>query len=80
LIIPSTSLIFRSQGLRIPVVDASNHVHFVAVTLGKDFGNTVEVLAGLSEDARIVANPPDSLVDGESVRIVQPKTIESAED
>ena len=70
LIIPSTSLIFRSGGLRVPVVVGGNRIRFVKVTLGRDFGNTVEVLSGLSEDASIVANPPDSLVDGEIVRVV----------
>jgi RND family efflux transporter MFP subunit len=78
LVIPATSLIFRSQGPQVPVVDQSNRVHLLAVTLGKDFGNTVEVLTGLPADSRIVANPPDSLVDGEMVRIVQPKRSETA--
>ena len=73
LIIPSTSLIFRSAGLRVPVVDAKNTIRMLAVTVGRDFGNTIEVLAGLDEGARIVANPPDSLVEGEAVRIVEPK-------
>ncbi len=75
LIIPSTSLIFRSQGLRIPIVDRQNRVHLLPVTLGKDFGNTVEVLAGLPADASVVSNPPDSLVEGEEVRIVEPASV-----
>ena len=74
LIIPSTSLIFRSQGLRVPIVGADNKVSLVPVNVGRDFGNTVEVLSGLSASAAIVANPPDSLVEGEAVRIVQPKS------
>ncbi len=73
LIIPATSLIFRSQGLRVPVIDSDNRVHLQSVTAGKDFGNTVEILVGLSENAAIVANPPDSLVDGEIVRVVAPR-------
>ena len=73
LVIPATSLIFRSEGLRVPIVDAQNRVHLLPVTLGKDFGNTVEVIAGLPDDAHIVANPPDSLVENEEVRIVEPK-------
>ena len=70
LIIPSTSLVFRSEGLRVPIVLDNRRVHFVSVTMGRDFGNTVEVLSGLPENASIVANPPDSLVDGEVVRVV----------
>lgn len=79
LLIPATSLLFRSQGLRVPVVENGNRVHLVPVTLGKDFGNSVEVLAGLSADASIVANPPDSLVDGEMIRIVAASTTNQVE-
>ena len=79
LLIPATSLIFRSQGLRVPIVDSSGHVHLEPVTVGKDFGNTVEILVGLAENAKIVANPPDSLVEGELVRIVAPRTTTAGE-
>jgi multidrug efflux pump subunit AcrA (membrane-fusion protein) len=72
MIIPSASLIFRSEGLRIPVV-RGNRVSLLPVVVGRDFGNTIEVLSGLSGDDSIVLNPPDSLVDGEIVRVVQGK-------
>ncbi len=80
LIIPSTSLIFRSQGLRVAVVGDDNRVHLLSVTLGKDFGTTVEVLSGLAENASVVANPPDALVDGEAVRITHPQPAKETED
>ncbi len=80
LIIPSTSLIFRSQGLRVPVVGSDNRVRLLPVILGKDFGTTVEVLSGLTADASVVANPPDALVNGELVRIVHPKPAKEAEE
>ncbi len=57
-----------------------NRASLVPVTLGRDFGNTVEVVSGLSDDALLIANPPDSLVDGEVVRIVQPKAAKPAEE
>jgi len=76
LIIPSSSLVFRSEGLRVPTVINGNCVHFVNVTVGRDFGNTVEVLTGLPEDANVVANPPDSLVEGEIVRVVPARNAE----
>ncbi len=69
LIIPATCLIFRSEGLRVPVLDSTNHVHLTPVTLGRDFGATVEVMAGLNLDSRMVANPPDSLVENEAVQV-----------
>ncbi len=80
LIIPSTSLVFRREGLRVPIVINGNRAAMVPVTLGRDFGNTVEVLSGLSDDARVIANPPDSLIDGQIVRIVQPKASKLAEE
>jgi len=70
LIIPSASLIFRSEGLRVPVV-TGNRANLIPVTLGRDFGNTVEVLSGLNEDTAVIADPPDSLVSGQEVRIRQ---------
>jgi RND family efflux transporter MFP subunit len=73
LIIPSTSLVFRSEGLRVPIVVDGNRAKMAPVSLGRDFGNTVEVLSGLSDDAAVIANPPDSLVDGEVVRVVATK-------
>jgi hypothetical protein len=73
LIIPSNSLVFRSEGLRVPIVVNGNRAALVPVVLGRDFGNTVEVTSGLADDALVVANPPDSLVDGEIVRVVQTK-------
>ena len=79
LIIPSNSLVFRSEGLRVPVVLNGNRAALVPVTLGRDFGNTIEVLSGLSEDASIIADPPDSLVNGEIVRVVEPKAPKQAE-
>ena len=70
LLIPSESLMFRAEGLRVPVIVNGNHAALLPVTLGRDFGNTVEVLTGLSPDSLVIENPPDSLVDGEVVRIV----------
>ena len=79
LLIPSTALLFRREGLHVPVVVNGNRVSLVPVTLGRDFGNSVEVVSGLSEDAQVIADPPDSLVDGEIVHIAQPKRVKKAE-
>lgn len=76
LIVPSASLIFRSEGLRMPVV-RGNRVSLLPVVVGRDFGTTIEVLSGLSPDASVVLNPPDSLVDGELVRVIQAKQANS---
>jgi hypothetical protein len=44
----------------------------VQVTIGQDDGSTVQVVDGLTADSRVIENPPDSLIDGEPVRVVQP--------
>ncbi len=76
--IPSTSLIFRSQGLRVPVVK-NGKTELVTVTTGRDFGNTVEILSGLDPDADVVDNPPDAIVQGETVRVLKGKAAKPAE-
>lgn len=79
LIVPASSLLFRSEGLRLPIVVNGNRVSLAPVILGRDFGDTVEVVSGLSQNASIVENPPDSLVEGEVVRVVPHRSAEGAE-
>jgi RND family efflux transporter MFP subunit len=69
LILPVSSLIFRSQGLQVGTVE-NGHAVLKDITLGRDFGNEVEVIAGLNPTDKVIVNPPDSLVTGELVRIV----------
>jgi RND family efflux transporter MFP subunit len=70
LIVPVSALILEPDGLRVATVDTNHHVHLVRVTPGRDYGATVEVLSGLQPGQAIVANPPDSLTDGEEVRVI----------
>ena len=70
LVIPSASLAFRSEGLRVPVVVKGNQVAMAPVQLGRDFGPTVEILSGLDLNSAVINDPPDSLVEGEIVRVV----------
>jgi RND family efflux transporter MFP subunit len=71
-LVPPTSLVFRSEGLRAATVVNGNRAALIPVTLGRDFGTQVEVISGLSEKSMVIENPPDSLVDGEAVRIISP--------
>jgi RND family efflux transporter MFP subunit len=73
LLVPVASLILTPEGLRVATVDSSHHIHMVPVTPGRDYGATVEVLAGLKPGESVVGNPPDSLTDGEEVRVVTAK-------
>jgi RND family efflux transporter MFP subunit len=71
-ILPVNTLLFRSEGLRVAAVTDGQHAELKPITLGHDFGSEVEVVAGLTGDESIIANPPDSLVSGEEVRIARP--------
>jgi RND family efflux transporter MFP subunit len=68
-LIPSSTLVFRSQGTFVATLDRADHVRLVPIKVGRDFGGTIEVVSGLSGDQKIIDNPPDSISDGELVRI-----------
>jgi membrane fusion protein, multidrug efflux system len=70
LVIPSTALIIRSGPPRVATVGSDSTVRFRAVQLGRDYGSTVEVIQGLSEQDRLVVAPPDGLQDGAVVNPV----------
>jgi RND family efflux transporter MFP subunit len=71
-------LITRAQGVQAAVVDASGQVHLRSITLGRDFGDYVEILAGLSATDQVIVNPPDSISDGMTVKISAPAETASA--
>jgi len=70
-LVPVSALIFRSQGLQVAVVQNGAAV-LTPVTPGHDFGEKIEIVSGLQVGDTVVLNPPDSLVSGQKVRVVQP--------
>jgi RND family efflux transporter MFP subunit len=70
LLLPVNTLLFRSEGLRAGVVK-DGKVVLTALTPGRDFGNQIEIVSGLKPDDQVIINPPDSLVSGQQVQIVQ---------
>ncbi|HSY17355.1 MAG TPA: efflux RND transporter periplasmic adaptor subunit, partial [Candidatus Acidoferrales bacterium] len=72
LTLSDNTLIFRAEGMQVAVVDKNNLVHLHSIKLGRDFGNTVEVLSGLEADDRVIINPPDAIADGMTVSIAAP--------
>jgi RND family efflux transporter MFP subunit len=68
-LIPVNTLIFRSEGLHLAIVK-DRKVVLTAVTPGRDFGNEIEIVTGLSANDQVIVNPPDSLVSGQEVQIV----------
>lgn len=74
LVVPVSTLIFRSKGLQVGVVVDGNKAKLVPVTIGRDDGNVAEIVDGLHADDEVIQSPPDSLIDGETVQVVQPQT------
>jgi RND family efflux transporter MFP subunit len=69
-LLPVNTLIFRSEGLRVGIVK-DGKVLLSAVTPGHDFGNEIEIVSGLKPEDQVIVNPPDSIVSGQEVQIVQ---------
>jgi RND family efflux transporter MFP subunit len=69
-LVPVNTLLFRTEGLRVGVVK-DRKVVLTAVTPGHDFGNQIEIVSGVTANDHIIINPPDSIVSGQEVQIVQ---------
>jgi RND family efflux transporter MFP subunit len=69
LAIPTNALLFRGEGTRVAIVDAQGRVQLRPITLGRNLGESFEVLDGVSAKDRVVLNPPDSLADGDLVAL-----------
>ncbi len=67
-IVPANALLFRAEGLRVGVV-RDGKAQLVPIKIGRDYGNRVEVLSGLTATDQVIINPSDSLVDGSPVRV-----------
>ncbi len=69
LVVPSNVLLFRGEGTRVAVVDAAGRVHLKPVMLGRNLGESIEVIDGIAAGERLVLNPSDSLGEGETVTL-----------
>src|SRR5712675_1674032 len=69
-LLPVNTLIFRSEGLQVGIVKDGN-ITLTTVTPGHDFGSQIEVVSGLNANDQVIINPPDSIVTGQKVQIVQ---------
>src|ERR1700722_17962819 len=72
-IIPANALLFRSEGLRVGVV-RNGRAQLVPITIGVDYGATVQVTSGLTSSDQVIVSPSDSLIGGTPVRITAPMT------
>jgi RND family efflux transporter MFP subunit len=79
LTLPSNSVLFRPEGPQICVVQPDGKVELRSVKLGRDFGQTVEILSGVSSQDRVIVNPADSLMSGAIVSISEPTKTEKSQ-
>jgi len=69
--VPANTLLFRSEGLRVGVV-RNGRAELVPVTIGRDYGSSVEVMSGLQPTDPVIVNPSDSLINGTNVQVNAP--------
>lgn len=67
--IPGSAIIFRNRSPVVAVLDAENKVALKTVTLGRDYGSEVEIVAGLTVHDTVVSTPPDAIQNGDIVRV-----------
>jgi RND family efflux transporter MFP subunit len=67
LLMPSDTLVVRPEGTLVAVLGPENVVHFQRITVGRDFGDRIEVLSGLTEGQTVIVNPNDSVQEGVKV-------------
>jgi len=67
--IPVNAMLFRQEGPRVAVVDGNGRVHLRAITIGKDYGATLEILGGVDIQDRVIINPADSIEEGQQVNV-----------
>ena len=70
LLLPSDTLSVRPEGTMVAALDTSNAVHFQRVVVGRDYGSDIEILSGLNEGQRVIANPNDAVQEGVKVHPV----------
>ena len=67
--VPVNTVLFRKEGTQVGIVGADGVVHLTNVTIGQDYGTSLEITNGLTPEENIVVNPSDSLADGAKVQI-----------
>jgi RND family efflux transporter MFP subunit len=69
LVIPSSTILFQADGPQVGIVNSQSQVELRKVTLGHDFGDTIQILTGVHPADAVIANPPDSLTNGMKVAV-----------
>jgi RND family efflux transporter MFP subunit len=67
--VPATALMFRDEGMQVAIVDETGHARLKTVKILRDMGAAVDLAGGIKPSDRIIDNPPDSLQDGDPVKV-----------
>jgi RND family efflux transporter MFP subunit len=67
--VPATALVTANSGAQVALVGPDNKVLLKPVKLGRDFGDSVEITAGLSPSDRVIESPPETLQSGDAVQL-----------
>ena len=71
LLLPVSALMFRAEGPRVATIVHGNRAALIPVTIGRDFGNKVEVTSGLRPGTEVIDGPPDSLIEGQQLQVTR---------
>jgi len=71
--LPTSSLLFRKDGMEVAVLDAQNHITLKPIIISEDLGGSVEISSGVDVNDRIIDSPSDSVESGDLVRVINPK-------
>jgi RND family efflux transporter MFP subunit len=71
-VLPASTILFQADGPEVGIVNRQDQVELRKVSLGHDFGDTIEILTGVRSADRVIANPPDSLTNGMRVAVQTP--------
>jgi RND family efflux transporter MFP subunit len=73
--LPSSALLFRDKGMQAAVVGPDDRVQLRPVTVGRNLGATIEVTSGVGPSDAVIDNPPDSIANGQRVRVIAPVAV-----
>lgn len=70
-VVPVAAVLFRKEGLRVVTVDKDSVAHLTPVVIGEDDGTVIQVVSGIGSEDAVIQDPPESIVEGQKVRVVQ---------
>ena len=67
--VPQNAMLFRREGAQVAVVGPDDKVQLRHINIGRDYGNTLEILGGVDVNDRVIVNPSDSIEEGQKVNV-----------